>query len=560
MDSMKTRVTNRERLDPAMSVITRYTEEYLFFLDFENDCYGISEAAVKKFNLPGAKFKNVYDVFKSVIYEEDYEIALHELQLLKLGYKEAHQLKFRWRDKDGKIVWMMSKGELLSNEHHQSNILLGRICEIDVSSDRGTETGLRTELQFMSDYEEYRSRGNCKAGYIILLGIDSVKAIYEKYGKAALDSVMENVSNCIQRILPKENKAYRFGTVQFAVFVPIQENSISGEAFYKKLQKEIESYEESNPLGIFYTLKAGVVKFREQLPCFQEIRRQLEFSFLTSYSKEEKNLYIYNEEAYSRYIRNRDLKEELRRDVKDGFRGFCVFYQPIVEGQSLNIQGAEALLRWESEKFGFISPAEFVPLLEETGLIIPVGTWIMRNAINTCKKWQQYIPKFHVNINLSYVQLKNGDIAGEVLHALDYYGLDSKYVLLELTESGHIESNDSVRQVIRHLHKKKVKLGIDDFGTGYSNLTYLQDMKIYVIKMDRTFVAKAMENDYYFNILSHVIDMAKGIGLKVCIEGVETKEELQKLRSKGGDFYQGYYFGKPVDAETFFERNIKKTV
>ena len=243
MDSMKTRVTNQGKLDSALSVMTGDIDEYLFFLDFENDCYGISEAAVKKFNLPGAKFKNVYDVFKSVIYEEDYKITLQELQLLRLRYKEVHQLKFRWRDKDGKIVWMMSKGELLSNEQNQSNILLGRICEIDVNSDIDTETGLRTELQFMSDYEEYRSKGNCKAGYIILLGIDSAKAIYEKHGKAALDNVMENVSNCIQRILPKGNKAYRYGENQFAVFVPIQENNISSELFYKKLQMEIESYE-----------------------------------------------------------------------------------------------------------------------------------------------------------------------------------------------------------------------------------------------------------------------------------------------------------------------------
>jgi len=550
----------QEDLEYAVSVIGRYTDDYLFFYDLDNDSYSISEAAVKKFGLPCAKFKNVCEVFKSVICEEDFQDFYNEIELLKLGLKENHYIEYRFKDKDGKVIWFSSKGEILPARKHSGNILFGKIAEIGIRRRADNLTGLYTEIQFISDYEKSQSCWNERTCYVFILGIENITSIYEKYGRTASDEVLKVVSRCIQRCMDKKTKVYRTDNDQFIIFCEKQYDSKETQCFVNELFKEIEIEETKRENGFFFSVKAGLVILENSLLSYSELRKELDFSLSKAYEQKDKGVFLYNQEVYEKQMSELDMVDELRSDIKENFRGFHVYYQPIVHGDTLEVQGAEALLRWDSKKFGFVSPGTFIPLLEESGLIIPVGNWIMRNAMNACKVWQQYIPKFHVNINMSYIQLKKENIATDIIQNLKYYELESKYVLLELTESGHVETNETVRQVLRHLHKKKVKFGIDDFGTGYSNFAYLQDLKVYIIKIDRSFVVKATKSSYHLKLLKHMIDMAHEVNLKVCIEGVETYEELQRLKNLGGDYYQGYYFGRPVDTQTFLEKNIKKTV
>ena len=180
----------------------------------------------------------------------------------------------------------------------------------------------------------------------------------------------------------------------------------------------------------------------------------------------------------------------------------------------------------------------------------------MKTAVKQCKEWQKQIPGFRMNINVSYIQLKKSDVAFDVIHELKEYELDSKYVLFELTESGFVETDSTIRHIIKTFQKQKIKLGLDDFGTGYSNLCYLNDLKVYIIKIDRTFVMKAMKSNYHYKLLRHIIDMAHSIHLKVCIEGVEDEHELQIVTELNPDYIQGYYFGKPVDKEEFYIQNM----
>ena len=215
------------------------------------------------------------------------------------------------------------------------------------------------------------------------------------------------------------------------------------------------------------------------------------------------------------------------------------------------------MLRWESKHYGRVSPAEFIPILEESGLIVPLGKWIFRTAIKQCKFWQEYMPEFKMNINVSYVQLRSSDLSKDVSNYIHEIGLDPKYIVIEITESGHLDMN---QELTKEFYEKNFKLAIDDFGTGYSNMRYLQDLNVNILKIDRSFVERAAKNEYDFKIVKHIIDMAHSINLEVCLEGIETPQELNTFEALNPNFIQGFYFGKPVPKDTFFECNIKPQI
>ncbi len=268
---------------------------------------------------------------------------------------------------------------------------------------------------------------------------------------------------------------------------------------------------------------------------------------------------MFDRTAYDVYLERLDIRKSLRQDVSHDFRGFEVYYQPIVSAEDYRLIGAEALLRWTNEKFGSVSPAVFIPILEESGLIIPVGQYVLWEAAKTCKKWKRYIPEFHVNVNLSYVQLYKSDMMRDVERCIQEVGIDPESLVLELTESGYIETNDRIKELFKDLKSKNIDLALDDFGTGYSNMRYLKEIDAKTVKIDRTFVVQALRNEYDFNIISHIIDMVHSLGSVVCMEGIEEKEELSKMMATKPDMIQGYYFGRPTPAGQFEKDYLQAT-
>jgi len=246
-----------------------------------------------------------------------------------------------------------------------------------------------------------------------------------------------------------------------------------------------------------------------------------------------------------------DIRKELRRDIANDFRGFQVYYQPIVDADTYQVVGAEALLRWKSEKYGNVSPAVMIPIMEESGLIIPVGRYVLWEAARMCRKWQAVVPRFHVNVNLSYVQVHKSDLMNDVVQCIKEVGITPDSLVLELTESGYIETDNRIQELFRDLKERKINLAIDDFGTGYSNMRYLKEIEAKTIKLDRSFVLQALQNDYDYTIICHLIDMIHSVGSTVCMEGIEYTHELEKMKQAGPDMIQGFLFGRPAPAEEF---------
>ncbi len=365
---------------------------------------------------------------------------------------------------------------------------------------------------------------------------------------------MQELAECILKAVDEKVDVYRLMADEFMVVDAADADFKNPRTVYDEIQKKIANMVKKKEYSRFYTVSAGVMEKDFAGKSAEEILRLTEFTLNEAKRNGRNQMALYHQASYDEYLKRLDMRKALRRAINNQFQGFEVYYQPIVSVPDYQLVGAEALLRWHSQEYGNVSPAVFIPILEESGLIIPVGRHVLWEAAGICKKWQTYIPDFHVNVNLSYVQLYRSDLMKDVEKCINDVGIDSDSLILELTESGYIETNERIKELFRELKEKKIDLALDDFGTGYSNMRYLKEIEAKTVKIDRSFVVQALQNEYDYNIISHIIDMVHSLGSSVCMEGIEEKEELAKMMKTNPDMIQGYYFGKPSPAGQFEEQ------
>jgi EAL domain-containing protein (putative c-di-GMP-specific phosphodiesterase class I) len=265
---------------------------------------------------------------------------------------------------------------------------------------------------------------------------------------------------------------------------------------------------------------------------------------------------FYNEKVEDTSIYRMDLEQNMRRATLNSCNEFEVYYQPIIKyGKDRNVCcGAEALVRWNSAELGLIPPNDFIPLAEYLGLINPIGEHVLYEAVKRCKYWNDCgHPDYKVNVNISVIQLLQPDFVTKVKQVLDKVRINPKNVTLEVTESLAINDMERMTKVLKQLKALGVRVALDDFGTGYSSLNHIRQMPIDVIKIDRCFVEPLAEDEFAGAFVKMVSELAKTIGVAVCVEGVEQLKQLEVLKDMNVDMIQGYYYGKPMSVKEFEE-------
>ena len=251
-----------------------------------------------------------------------------------------------------------------------------------------------------------------------------------------------------------------------------------------------------------------------------------------------------NERTLSRLNMEAKLKKALERNE------FILYYQPQVEAATSTIVGVEALIRWEHPEMGMVFPNEFIPIAEETGLIIPIGEWVLRTACAQMAVWHKAgFNELSVGVNLSSLQFRQGDIVKTIKNILATTGLDPQYLELEITESIIMHDVEEAIATLWKLKEMGLKLSIDDFGTGYSSMSYLKRFPLDTLKIDRSFIKDIMTEPNDAAITKATIGLAKGLELTTIAEGIETKEQFAFLHKQGCDQIQGYFISRPVPAE-----------
>lgn len=551
---------SKKQIEDAIRILNPCMNDYLYVFDLKEDYYVISNHATERFILPSDKFYNATKKHEDFVYPEDISMLCKEIKLIKEGKKKFHDMKYRWLDKHNNPIWINCRGSVLFDENAKPHYLVGCINEIGVKPEADNVSGLLGEY-VLDRYIKDTCTDNIPDGFIIRMSIDNFSTINADFGMSYGDFILKRTAECILESIKPTQKLFKAGSDEF-IIVDFNGSSINEAVdIYKQCKKHINNFIENNRYNTIYTLSAGIINTRDITLEEENYVKLSEFALKTAKDNGRNNYYIYSKTDYDRYKRKLYISKALHNAVNEDFKGFQVFYQPLVDASTYMLTGAEALMRFSIKKEGvdeceYISPAEFIPVLEETGLIIPAGRWILEQSAKQCSIWNEHVKDFRVNINVSYIQVMKSDVFSDIMSVIDKYSLQPSCIGIELTESGYLDSITHFNHLWRKLKDNGVYVILDDFGTGYSNLHCLSDLKPNYIKIDRTFTLKALKNKYDYELMTYIIDMAHSLGLKLCIEGVETSDDLRQLRQSGVDYIQGYLFGKPYPAVEFEKRYV----
>lgn len=551
---------SKKQIEDAIRILNPCMNDYLYVFDLKEDYYVISKHATERFILPSDKFYNATKKHEDFVYPEDISMLGKEIEQIKAGKKKFHDMKYRWLDKHNNPVWINCRGSVLFDENTQPHYLVGCINEIGVKPEADNVSGLLGEYA-LDRYIKDTCTDNIPDGFIIRMSIDNFSTINADFGMCYGDFILKRTAECILESIKPTQKLFKAGSDEF-IIVDFNGSSINEAVdIYKQCKKHINNFIENNRYNTIYTLSAGIINTRDITLEEENYVKLSEFALKTAKDNGRNNYYIYSKTDYDSYKRKLYISKALHNAVNEDFKGFQVFYQPVVDASTYMLTGAEALMRFSIKKEGvdeceYISPVEFIPVLEETGLIIPAGRWILEQSAKQCSIWNEHVKDFRVNINVSYIQVMKSDVFSDIMSVIDKYSLQPSCIGIELTESGYLDSSTHFNHLWRKLKDNGVYVILDDFGTGYSNLHCLSDLKPNYIKIDRTFTLKALKNKYDYKLMTYIIDMAHSLGLKLCIEGVETSDDLRQLRQSGVDYIQGYLFGKPYPAVEFEKRYV----
>ncbi|MFG6097411.1 EAL domain-containing protein [Leptothoe sp. ISB3NOV94-8A] len=383
---------------------------------------------------------------------------------------------------------------------------------------------------------------------LLSLSLDRLRQINNILGYPAGDSLLQSTSHRLQACLPNGTMLARLTGNQFAIAL----SNIDSLVTVKKLATELMDAL-SRPFSlpgheVFLTASVGVAMYPHNSRELTVLMRQADAAL--EYAKRQKSNYcqFYQPDmvvATEYQIRLETwLRYALERDE------FEVHYQPQLNLQTGQIEAAEALIRWHHPEAGNISPGLFIPLAEETGLIISIGQWVLETACRQVRQWQDMnLGLRHVSVNLSSVQFNQGNLSQRVAQTLQNIGLSPRMLELEITETALIQDANAAIRTLNELKHLGIRLAVDDFGTGYSSLSYLQKLPIDTLKIDNCFVRGVTTDPKNQVILKSAIDMGHDLGLCIIAEGVETLDEQSLLETYQCDFAQGYFIGKPMSAQ-----------
>lgn len=521
----------------SFSLLGEATENIYFIYDYEKDRLYFSENIQKAGDL--FPFEQKFCKLKEWQQRMEACDAQHLSNLISdLVSHKAERIEFNYRicNAQNEYVWINTRGKACYHADRKLYYILG---QLSVSRDeRRQETFNYNELK----NEIRQILDDVLPGYLLLFGVDNLKAINLTNGRDFGDTVLNDIARIISEETGNRFRVYRINGDWFAVNLQnMSEKEV--RTTFKRVQQRMSSQ---------CTLSAGCVSYIDYHVTDESILLQYAESALDcAKSLGKDRMSFFTPENYEKKLRELELHAEMQESIDTGFDGFELYYQPQFYTENYELFGAEALLRYHSRRYGNIGPSEFIPILEQSGLIYPVGLWVIRQALKACREWREKFPDFHISINMSYRQLEYSSIESDVLQLVTSSGLPGNALTIEVTESMELSNYAQLNNCFRRWKKAGIELSVDDFGTGYSSLGRLKELAVDEIKVDRCFVREIQDSAYNYRLLKNMIDWAGSDQIRVCCEGVETEQELQVLRELSPTVLQGFYFACPVSYSVF---------
>ena len=388
---------------------------------------------------------------------------------------------------------------------------------------------------------------------ILFIDLDNFKDVNDALGHEFGDLLLKSVTQRLRGCTRETDTVARLGGDEFAlIHTGLDRSEWAAKLAEKVLERLSEPcWDEGQEVHISASIGVTLCPLDHDDP--QQIVKNADMAMYRAKNTGRANYQFYKEDMNLAFQARKALERDLRKALAHG--QLDLFYQPQIDARRSLIIGAEALVRWRHPTRGMISPAEFVPIAEECGLIVPLGDWVLETACTQNRIWQDLgLPPVRVAVNLSAQQFLYRDLVGSVVGALETSGLDHACLELEITEGILMRETEMTISTLRRLTELGIQIAVDDFGTGYSSMAYLKRFPVNKIKIDRAFVTDVTTDPGDAAIVGAVIGLAHGLGLSVAAEGVETFDQAAHLRARGCDELQGYYFGRPMPASEFEQR------
>lgn len=521
----------------------------------------------------GANIIEVNRSFTEITGYNNEEIIGQNMRIMKSGKHDRLFYKHMWetlledgqwtgevwdRRKNGEIYpkWL-SIGSIKDNEGNVKYFvsIFSDITQIKQAEERlrflahyDMLTGLPNRLLFQDrlvNHIEHAKRYNRMVA-VMFLDLDGFKLINDTLGHRAGDKLLVKVGDILRDCIRSSDTAARLGGDEFTIIMLDIASSQSATIVAKRILKKLSApirIDDKNE--VYVTASIGIAIYPYDGDSAEELIKNSDTAMYHAKENGKNNYQFFSEGMNKRVKQRLRMETQLRRSVEN--EDFLIYYQPQVNAKSNKIFGLEALIRWQHPEQGIVEPLSFIPIAEETGLIIPIGEWVITSVCKQLKIWQDKgFNNITVTVNVSGKQFRHYDIMNFIREVIKENNVERGSLVLEITETDFMQDIERTKNILVELSKLGIKISIDDFGTGYSSLGYLKGFSVDSLKIDRTFISDVLSNKNTAAITKAIINLAKNLELDIIAEGVETKEQLDFLTKNGCDNIQGYYYNKPM--------------
>jgi diguanylate cyclase (GGDEF)-like protein len=414
-------------------------------------------------------------------------------------------------------------------------------------------TGLPNRTWFMKRAGQVLDRARQHGSYlfaVLLLDCDRFKVVNDSLGHLAGDQLLVAVARRIETCLTPGTTLARLGGDEFTILIDDVANLEDAISVAERIQQDLRMPFQLGQYETFTNVSIGIVLGGKQYDQPEHLLRDADAAMYQAKGEGKAGYRVFDSSLHKRAMARLELETDLQRALDR--QEFVVHYQPIVSLHDGSLSGFEALVRWHHPRLGMIPPGQFVPVAEETGLVVPIDLWVMRQACHQLRHWQEHWERSHpitMAVNLSVQHFIHADLMAEIDDILTETGLSGRSLRIEITESAIMKNAEFATVILEQLKARQIQFSIDDFGTGYSSLSYLHQFPVDGLKIDRSFVSNIQARDQNLKIVQTIIALADTLNMSAIAEGIETYQQLALLQSLGCEYGQGFYFSQPLPAD-----------